>query len=77
MHPENGARCKRKYFASLKAKVRHSDTGRLTFQRWDLCRLHYQQALENEMKGYYTWYKKKPFKKAIVIEFARMFELHA
>lgn len=76
MHPEGGERCKHKYFASLLTKVRHSDTGRLTNQRWDLCQEHYNQAINDEMKGYYTWYKKKPFKTAVVIEFVRSFELY-
>lgn len=75
IHPENGARCKQEYFASIKAKVVHSDTSRITFQRWDLCLEHYEEALDREMKGYYAWYKKKPFKKAHVIGYARMFDI--
>ena len=75
MYPEEGERCKRKYYASLLVKVRHSDTGRITQQRWDLCRLHYNQAINDNMEGYYTWYKNKPFKKAFAIEFTRSLDL--
>lgn len=72
MHPEDGERCKRKYYAPIKVKVQHSDTGRITYQTWHLCGLHYFLFLRDQGKGYYTWYHKRPHKKAFAIDYQTM-----
>lgn len=72
MQPQDGKRCQREYFATLKTTVRHSDTGRKSHQHWHLCEKHYFEALETNMEGYYSWYKRKPNKKAFVISFVVM-----
>lgn len=69
MKPEEGERCQRRYYASIKAKVQHSDTGRITSQSWHLCELHYFLFLRDQGQGYYTWYHKRPYKKAFVIDY--------
>jgi len=69
MRPEEGERCQRRYYACIKAKVQHSDTGRITSQTWHLCQLHYSLFIRDKGEGYYAWYKGKPFKKAHVIDF--------
>ena len=69
IRPEGGEGCKREYYASLKVRVQHSDTGRITYQTWHLCKLHFKWALQGQMKDWYTWYPKQPFKKAFVLNF--------
>lgn len=72
INPEDGKQCKRAYYASLKVKVKHSDTGRVTFQTWDLCKLHYTLFLRDKGEGYYSWYSKKPYKIANVIDYQQI-----
>lgn len=66
---EKKIRCGRKYFSSLRVQVRHSDTGRITWQTWHLCKLHFHLFIEDKGKGYYRFYTKKPYKKALVIDY--------
>lgn len=66
---EINIKCKRKHFTSIKVQVRHSDTGRITWQTWHLCQFHFGLFLNEKGEGWYTWYIKKPFKKAFVIDF--------
>lgn len=70
IHPENMEKCTLQYYASIKVRVKHSDTGRETHQTWHLCKIHYNRFLNDKGENWYSWYKKKPFKIAEVIDYA-------
>jgi hypothetical protein len=55
---ENKERCKREYYWSIKVRLFHPFSKRKSWQKWDLCKIHYMNFLESEGKGWSCFRKK-------------------
>jgi hypothetical protein len=63
---EGEPRCQGEYFVSLKVDVIHSDTGRKTRQTWAFCQKHFEAFMKDNGEEWFTWYHRKPYKRAFV-----------
>ncbi len=54
---KNFTKCENEYYITLKVKIFHPDTLRISWQTWRFCREHFFKFIEDNGKGWFSIYR--------------------